>query len=347
MKKYGHIKISRKAFDPVDGDVWWDRPRTFSQWEAWVYLIQLAQWAPRTLSTQYGPLDLGRGEFVASLRHLADDWKWGVQRVRTFLKEAKNLTRLIAQRETQAGTVYLIVNYDTYQGEGDEEDNADNTLDDTALTQRQHKNKQLSSKAVKKHVTSDNVTGDYPPEFELLWNAYPKRSGTNNKQAAYRQYLARLTEGVSFDAMHDGVLRYAAWATASGIVGQRVVLMAATFFGRDRHFLEPYDIPDAMPSDRNSVHHARATTLYGLYVQHGFSRVQSEDAYKQQVKHLAVSGTITEPRRFWAEMTAVKPWTWLGTVRSADKDRAIARIADVIAGVPAVLESHQGGAAAA
>lgn len=253
MTAYGYIKISRKLFHAVDGDVWWQEPRVYSHFEAWVYLIQLAQWAPGTLSTQYGPVALERGEFVASIRHLAKDWKWGVQRVRTFLKKAKNLTRLQAQRETQSGTVYLIVNYDTYQGSDDDDNTPDNTAKSTALTQRQHKNKNNKQLSI--------TTTSYPADFELLWNAYPKRSGSNNKQAAYRQFEARLAEGVSFQAMHDGVLRYAAWATASGKVGTELVKMASTFLGRDRHFADAWDIPAASDlSPRSERSTSRAIT---------------------------------------------------------------------------------------
>jgi hypothetical protein len=134
--------------------------------------------------------------------------------------------------------VYLIVNYDTYQGDGDDNNTVDNTPKNTALTQRQHKNKQLSSKAI-------TPTTSYPADIDLLWSAYPKRSGSNNKQAAYRQFQARLAEGVAFDAMYDGTQRYAAWAQASGKVGTELVKMASTFLGRDRHFDETWEVPSS------------------------------------------------------------------------------------------------------
>jgi hypothetical protein len=253
VKAYGHIKISRKAFDPVDGDVWWLKPRVYSHWEAWMYLIQLAQWHPKTLATrQFGSVDLERGEFVASRRALAKQFQWGEKAVRIFLRDCQNMDRLKAQREAQAGTVYLIVNYDTYQNTPTAEGQGDGPPKGPARAQRGPKNKQLSSKAI--------TTTSYPADFELLWNAYPKRSGSNNKATAYRQFQARLADGVSFDAMYDGVQRYATWAAATGKVGTELVKMASTFLGRDRHFAEPWELPAAPGPERTQRSATRPLT---------------------------------------------------------------------------------------
>lgn len=110
---WGHIKISRKAYaeDPL-----WNMSRTFSRWEAWEDMIQMAAWKPYLKVTddlQTVPLE--RGELVASLRYFAIRWKWGVQQVRTFIRWLVEADRVVAQRETQVGTVYLLVKYDSYQ----------------------------------------------------------------------------------------------------------------------------------------------------------------------------------------------------------------------------------------
>jgi hypothetical protein len=113
VERRGHIKIARKAF--VD-DKWWREKRVFSKWEAWEDMIQLAQYEAREFtSTKFGTIRLERGEFVLSLRKMAERWNWSFQSVRSFTRSATFRTRLATQRETQAGTVYLIVNYDLYQ----------------------------------------------------------------------------------------------------------------------------------------------------------------------------------------------------------------------------------------
>lgn len=109
----GHVKIARKAFTE---DKWWLEKRVFSKWEAFVDMIQLAQHKPReVVTTKFGTIRLERGEFVLSLRQMAKRWGWGVQSTRSFTKSTTFHTRLLTQRETQAGTVYLIINYDLYQ----------------------------------------------------------------------------------------------------------------------------------------------------------------------------------------------------------------------------------------
>lgn len=113
VTKRGHVKIARKSFTD---DRWWLEKRVFSKWEAWVDMIQLAQHEPREfVSNKYGTIRLERGEFVLSLRRMAQRWGWGLQSTRSFTRSATFRTRLATQRETQAGTVYLIVNYDLYQ----------------------------------------------------------------------------------------------------------------------------------------------------------------------------------------------------------------------------------------
>lgn len=112
----GHVKLARKAFDADHGDPWWLEPRVFSRWEAWVDVIQMACFSAYKYVTKLCVLTLERGEFVASRRYLASRWKWTEKRVRHWLQSAEKGARLRAQRETPVGTVYLIVNYDTYQG---------------------------------------------------------------------------------------------------------------------------------------------------------------------------------------------------------------------------------------
>lgn len=110
----GHIKIARKRFA---GDRWWKEKRAFSKWEAWVDMIQLAQYQPRAvMTTRFGTIALERGEFILSLRQMADRWGWGLKSVRNLVNSQPFLSRIAAQRETQAGTVYLVIDYEVEQG---------------------------------------------------------------------------------------------------------------------------------------------------------------------------------------------------------------------------------------
>lgn len=109
---YGHYKISRKTND----DPFWNEPRIFSKWEAWEYVIRHTAYANHRKPFAHDFIELERGQFVASLRYLAKKWQWGLKRVRNFLGLLERMGRIRAHKRTQQGTVYVVVNYDLYQG---------------------------------------------------------------------------------------------------------------------------------------------------------------------------------------------------------------------------------------
>lgn len=89
-------------------------------------------------------------------------------------------------------------------------------------------------------VTKKRGDAEYPPEFELLWNARPRRSGPDNKRAAFKAFNARMAEGVAYDVMLEGVKRYRAHLIATGKEGTAYVKMCSTFLGPDKHFNDEY-----------------------------------------------------------------------------------------------------------
>lgn len=91
---------------------------------------------------------------------------------------------------------------------------------------------------------------NYSNEFEKAWQAYPKRAGGNSKAAAWKAWKARIKDGVTTVAMLAGVNRYAGYVRATGSAGTQYVKQAATFFGPDRHFEEPWQAPSGAVSGR-------------------------------------------------------------------------------------------------
>lgn len=63
----------------------------------------------------------------------------------------------------------------------------------------------------------------YDPEFDVYWNEYPKRAGSNPKKAAYKAFQARLKEGVYVTPIFDGLMRYKRFCEATGKVGTEYV----------------------------------------------------------------------------------------------------------------------------
>ncbi len=80
--------------------------------------------------------------------------------------------------------------------------------------------------------------------FELAIANYPKRNGANPITRAKGKWNANIRErGISEQAMLDGVMRYKKWCIATGRINTEFVMQAVTFFGPDRHFELPWDLP--------------------------------------------------------------------------------------------------------
>lgn len=130
MPPGGYILLSRKFFES-----WlWTEAREFSRAEAFQDLVMSAAWGPYCRAVNGSLISLERGEVVASLRFLAERWAWSVKRVRVFLAQLEKKGTARAQRETPAGHVYLLVNYDAYQSNG----HSGGTEEDGERAQRGH-----------------------------------------------------------------------------------------------------------------------------------------------------------------------------------------------------------------
>lgn len=180
----GHVKIARKTFE---SDAFWLEHREFSRWEAWVFVIQLACFSPYRHQTDLGAVDLERGEFVASLRWLGSHFKWNLKRVRYWVATCQKGARLRAQRETPAGTVYLIVNYDIYQAVGHSEGTDADTPKGTAGAQQGHKREAVKSN---KTLTTLSESPDVVAVLEHYLAVHPTRRAGKNSARIVRNALA-------------------------------------------------------------------------------------------------------------------------------------------------------------
>lgn len=82
-----------------------------------------------------------------------------------------------------------------------------------------------------------------PIEFTELRQIYPKRAGDEAWSRALKACSARLKEGSSWDDMRAGAERYAHFCRFTGKIGTEYVKQSAVFFGPDKHFLKPWDLP--------------------------------------------------------------------------------------------------------
>ena len=91
-------------------------------------------------------------------------------------------------------------------------------------------------------LTPKGESSDFQSEFEEAFNALPKRAGPNNKKKAFNAFKARRRVGVPAEKLIAGAKRYATHERSIGNEGTRYVMMAATFFGPDDHWNEPWTV---------------------------------------------------------------------------------------------------------
>ncbi|MCK5316282.1 MAG: hypothetical protein KAJ55_00130 [Anaerolineales bacterium] len=107
----GWIIAHRQLFDPdhhLGGD-------TANKRYAWLDLINMAAHEPFEKPVKIDLIKLERGEFLASLRYLASRWGWSKNKVAAYFRLILKRSQIETVRGTPHGTVYRIVNYDTYQ----------------------------------------------------------------------------------------------------------------------------------------------------------------------------------------------------------------------------------------
>lgn len=106
----GYIQLARRLFEHP----FWQEKREFSKAEAWLDLIQSAQWKPGQVSVKGKIILLKRGQAQGSLRYWQTRWNWGspdkVKRYFTILQEQRMVT-ITPKTVTQ---VVTLNNYERY-----------------------------------------------------------------------------------------------------------------------------------------------------------------------------------------------------------------------------------------
>lgn len=114
MVKRGYVKVPRSVFQSEE----WMEKRSFSRFEAMMSLYEQASYTDGRLVHVRGvDVLLQRGQLVASVRKLAERWRWSPSAVDRFLKKARDSKRddFRIDVETLKGTVssrVTICNYD-------------------------------------------------------------------------------------------------------------------------------------------------------------------------------------------------------------------------------------------
>lgn len=121
-----------KNFIPLSRDIFehhlWLEKRSFSRCEAWIYLIKEARFEDTKLLDKGKLVFVKRGQIYASIRFLAEAWKWSTTKVGSFL-DMLILDEMI-KKETVKETgqnMITICNYDKYNKSYQDEETAEKT----------------------------------------------------------------------------------------------------------------------------------------------------------------------------------------------------------------------------
>lgn len=162
--------MSERGVFAVDRGIW-DHPmfadEPFTEREAWSWLIGEASFKARTRNVGGKVVKLERGQLAASVRFIAERWKWSKSRVDRFLKRLKIETMI----GTDSGTGLLVIticNYDKYQRVSlpcrDTERDTSRDTDGTAAGQQ--RDKREDTEDTKKNAAASPTALN--PEVELF-----------------------------------------------------------------------------------------------------------------------------------------------------------------------------------
>jgi hypothetical protein len=211
MKASGWVQMHRKAFDPNHALAPTKREPA-SKLHAWMDICQMAAHSPAA--------GLKRGELRVSLGFLVKRWKWHESRVRRFLRRLQSDTAIDTVTDTPQGTIYRVVNYDTYNAKEKPKDTPTDTHTDTN-TKR----------------TTKKTTPPLPPrsvDFEEFRTAYPSRHGGQGWPQAQVRFIELVKSGQTSADLILKAKEYATYVQQTGDVGTKITMMASSFLGPER-----------------------------------------------------------------------------------------------------------------
>ena len=88
---------------------------------------------------------------------------------------------------------------------------------------------------------------EYSDDFEFAYSQYP-HCRNSSKKKAYRAWMARIKEGITPEALTDGVIRYARYVRLSN-TSEQFVKHPSTFFGPDGHYALDWSPPERSQND--------------------------------------------------------------------------------------------------
>ena len=144
--------------------------------------------------------EIKRGSIVSSYEKLATETGLSVMQVRTAIKKLRS-TGEITSKSSNKNTVFIVNNYDLYQG-------CNKQNNEPVTIKQQTDNIQITttkeSKEVKKDINKTLCKADASELFERLWKAYPNKRGKGQVSDAKKKKIAEIGE----EEMQRAMARY-------------------------------------------------------------------------------------------------------------------------------------------
>lgn len=232
----GYIKLYRQI-----QECWiWDSEEKHNRRSAWIDLLMLANHKDKKITFNEQIITIKRGQYLTSIRKLAERWKWSVNTVSVFLKLLENDNMIIKESDRHR-TLLTIVNYSIYQDNQTPTDTPTDTGSDTQSDTVTNTPAELNNK-LKNDKNDKNI---YIAHFEDAWKIYPKKK---DKGAAYRAYMARINSGFSENELLIATKGYAEECKREGRP-EKYIKNGSTFYGVNTPFVDY--LPKGNSADEN------------------------------------------------------------------------------------------------
>lgn len=218
----GYIKIPRELFDGNEFGA-----EKFSRREAFIDLIQMAAFKPKTVFLPGSNVQIERGQIVASRGYLAARWGWDKGKVRRYLEELCKSGR--CTQDNGRITILTITDYDSYNGDGPEIA------------------KPISTTVIKQKAEPKPDDGN-SEIISRLYAIYPAKcpvSGrSTGKSSKDKEKISRLLKDHSEQELSDTIKRYIAESTEQ----QSYIKNFSTFLN---------NLPDYSGTNREPLPHGK------------------------------------------------------------------------------------------
>lgn len=236
----GYIKLHRQL-----QDCWVWQGERFSRGQAWVDMLLMANHKDVKMPLGEKIEIVKRGQFITSMKKLADKWGWSFNTVKKFLNLLEN-DNMLTRKSDNSKTLITIINYEVYQyTEVDYEHDLDRPLDRPTNRPIDGQGNEQGMNLLTDRLTPNNndnndkecIKNDkeiYCVHFEEVWKIYPRKIG---KKAAYKAYKARIKEGFSEEELLNATKNYADECVKKKREEQ-YIKHASTFFGPNTPFMD-------------------------------------------------------------------------------------------------------------